>query len=91
MDQVVASIGRVNAIVNDIAAASREQSSGIGQVSQAVTQLDAVTQQNAALVEQSAAAAAAMQEQAARLAQAVQVFRIGAPIAAPSGTVRRIA
>jgi methyl-accepting chemotaxis protein len=91
MDQVVASIGRVTAIVNDIADASREQSSGIGQVSQAVTQLDAVTQQNAALVEQSAAAAAAMQEQAARLAQAVQVFRIGTAIGGSSRAVRRIA
>ncbi|HEX5803397.1 MAG TPA: methyl-accepting chemotaxis protein, partial [Azospira sp.] len=76
MEEVVASIGRVAKIMNDIAAASREQSTGIEQVGQAITQMDEVTQQNAALVEQAAAAAESLEEQAQALAQAVSVFRL---------------
>ncbi len=57
--------------------ASAEQSRGIDQVGLAVSQLDQVTQQNAALVEQAAAAAASLEEQAARLSQSVSVFRFG--------------
>ncbi|RYF07270.1 MAG: methyl-accepting chemotaxis protein, partial [Comamonadaceae bacterium] len=63
-------------IIGEITAASSEQSDGIGQVNTAVTQLDQMTQQNAALVEESAAAAQSLRDQAGRLATAVQVFRL---------------
>ncbi|HJV51019.1 MAG TPA: hypothetical protein VJ652_06160, partial [Noviherbaspirillum sp.] len=56
--------------------ASREQASGIAQVNDAITQMDQVTQQNAALVEEAAAAAESLQDQAANLARAVSVFRV---------------
>jgi methyl-accepting chemotaxis protein len=78
MHEVVASVDRVTAIVGDIALASREQQTGIGHVNQAVGQMDQGTQQNAALVEQAAAAAQALREQAGRLAELVSVFRIAA-------------
>ncbi|HEX6735049.1 MAG TPA: methyl-accepting chemotaxis protein [Azonexus sp.] len=84
MQEVVASIKRVADIMADISAASREQSSGIDQVCMAVTQMDEVTQQNAALVEQAAAAAESLEEQAHSLARAVSVFHVGAS-ARPSG------
>ena len=77
MDEIVASIGRVSGIVGEISAASAEQSSGVGQVSQAVAQMDEATQRNAALVEQSAAAAENLKQQAQQLVQAVAVFRVG--------------
>jgi methyl-accepting chemotaxis protein len=76
MEDVVASIGRVAKIMNDIAAASHEQSSGIEQVSRAITQMDEVTQQNAALVEQAAAAAESLEEQARALTQSVSIFQL---------------
>jgi len=76
MEEVVAAIGRVAAIMTDIAEASREQSSGIEQVGLAVTQMDEVTQQNAALVEEAAAAAESLEEQARTLLEAVSVFRL---------------
>ncbi len=76
MDDVVASVKRVNHIIGEIALASHEQNAGIGQVNDAIVQMDAMTQQNAALVEQAAAAAAAMQQQATELKQAVSVFKI---------------
>ncbi|MGS5089631.1 methyl-accepting chemotaxis protein [Hydrogenophaga sp. A37] len=76
MSEIVGSVRRVSDIIGEITAASGEQSDGIGQVNVAVTQLDQMTQQNAALVEESAAAAESLQEQAARLAQVVQIFRI---------------
>ena len=66
MEQVVASIARVTDIMGEIAAASHEQTQGIEQVNQAITQMDQVTQQNAALVEEAAAAAQSMQQQAGR-------------------------
>ncbi len=77
MNEVVASIERVTAIVGEISAASDEQSSGVGQVGQAISQMDKATQQNAALVEQSAAAAESLSEQAKHLVDAVAVFRTG--------------
>jgi methyl-accepting chemotaxis protein len=77
MEGIVESINRVNAIVGEIAGASREQESGIDQVNQAIGTIDSATQQNAALVEEAAAAAAALQEQAGRLAEAVKVFKLG--------------
>ncbi|WUR11715.1 methyl-accepting chemotaxis protein [[Empedobacter] haloabium] len=77
MQEVVGAIQQVTAIMDRIADASAQQQSGIEQVNQAITQMDQVTQQNAALVEQAAAAAEAMQEQSSRLADAVAVFRVG--------------
>jgi methyl-accepting chemotaxis protein len=68
----------VSDLIGEISAATQDQTGGIGQVRDAVTQLDQVTQQNAALVEQSAAAAESLQQQAANLVDVVSVFRIGA-------------
>ena len=78
MSNVVTAVQRVTAMMDDISRASHEQSSGIAQVNQAVTQMDQVTQQNAALVEEAAAAAQALQEQAERMEQTVSVFRLAA-------------
>ena len=78
MQEIVASVKRVTDIMGEISAASEEQSSGIDQVNRAVSQMDEVTQQNAALVEEAAAAAGSLQEQAERLAEAVAVFKITA-------------
>jgi methyl-accepting chemotaxis protein len=77
MREVVGSVQRVTDIMAEITAASAEQTSGIEQINVAVVQMDQVTQQNAALVEEAAAAAEAMQDQAAQLAQVVSVFRTG--------------
>jgi methyl-accepting chemotaxis protein-1 (serine sensor receptor) len=76
MDEIVNAVTRVTDIMGEIASASDEQSRGIDQVGLAVVEMDRVTQQNAALVEESAAAAAALEEQASRLTQAVAVFHI---------------
>jgi methyl-accepting chemotaxis protein len=76
MDEIVTSVKRVTDIMAEIAAASVEQSSGIGQVNQAVSQMDEVTQQNAALVEQAAAAAESLEEQADTLTQTVAQFHL---------------
>jgi methyl-accepting chemotaxis protein len=76
MEDVVTSIRRVTDIMGEITTASQEQSGGIEQVNRAIGQMDAVTQQNAALVEQSAAAATSMQDQAMKLAQVVSVFKL---------------
>ena len=76
MDEIVAQVGRVNTLVGEIASASHEQSQGIGQVGDAVAQLDQVTQQNAALVEESAAAAESLKVQAARLEQLMGAFTV---------------
>ncbi len=78
MDEIVAAIRRVSDIVGEITEASIEQSGGISQVGEAVTHMDHATQQNAALVEQSAAAAQTLQQQAQRLVETVAVFRVGA-------------
>ncbi|OWQ93406.1 hypothetical protein CDN99_02705 [Roseateles aquatilis] len=77
MTEIVAQVARVTQLIGEISHATTEQASGIGQVGDAVMQLDQVTQQNAALVEESAAAAESLKHQAARLAQAVSVFKIG--------------
>ncbi|MFZ6678114.1 methyl-accepting chemotaxis protein [Undibacterium sp. Tian12W] len=76
MDEIVTSVQHVADIMSEITAASQEQSSGIEQVNLAITQMDEMTQQNAALVEQAAAAAESMEEQAVALAQAVSVFKL---------------
>jgi methyl-accepting chemotaxis protein len=78
MADIVAQVRRVTDLIAEISSASQEQSQGIGQVGDAVSQLDQVTQQNAALVEESAAAAESLKQQAARLAEAVGVFRLQA-------------
>ena len=76
MDEIVGSVRRVTDIMGEITAASQEQTSGIEQINQAITQMDQVTQQNAALVEEAAAAAASLQEQAGGLSQVVSVFKL---------------
>ena len=76
MDEVVSSIRRVTDIVGEISAASAEQSSGVSQVGEAVVQMDRATQQNAALVEQIAAAASSLKEQAQELVQTVAMFKL---------------
>ncbi len=77
MHDIVNSVRRVGDLIGEITASSSEQRDGISQVNQAVAQLDQMTQQNAALVEESSAAAAAMRDQAQRLAQVVSIFDVG--------------
>jgi methyl-accepting chemotaxis protein len=90
MTEIVASVQRVTDIIGEISAAAREQSEGIGVVNGSVVQLDQMTQQNAALVEESAAAAESLREQSARMAEAIGVFKLAgvaprsAPIKAPA-------
>ena len=76
IEEVVASVARVADIMAEITAASREQSAGIDQVNAAITQMDQATQQNAALVEEAAAAASSMQDQSVRLEQLMRRFRL---------------
>ena len=76
MDGIVAQVQRVSDLIGEISSATSEQTTGISQVGEAVTQPDQVTQQNAALVEQSAAAADSLRHQAAKLAEVVSVFRL---------------
>ena len=80
MEQVVTSINKVNDIINDITTASREQSVGIAEVNHAILEMDQVTQQNAALVEQAAAAAHSLHDEANALTQTVSVFRLGSSL-----------
>jgi len=87
MDEIVASVRRVTDIMGEISSASQEQTSGIEQINMAVTQMDQVTQQNASLVEEAAAAAESLQDQARTLAQLVSIFKLdanGAPAPAPA-------
>ena len=79
--EVVDSVNRVSSIVRDISVASDEQATGIEQINQAIMQMDDVTQQNAALVEQAAAASQSLQHQAENLARAVSVFKINGQLA----------
>jgi hypothetical protein len=74
---VVSSIKRVTDIMGEISAASNEQAMGVAQVGEAVTQMDQATQQNAALVEEMAAAASSLKSQAQELVQAVAFFKVG--------------
>jgi methyl-accepting chemotaxis protein len=87
MDEIVYSVKRVTDIIGEITMATREQTSGIEQINQSIAQMDEATQQNAALVEQAAAAAGSMQDQAAKLAQTVRVFKLGNETQVP---VRRV-
>ena len=81
MEEIVSSVRRVSDLIGEITASSTEQRDGIAQVNQAVTHLDQMTQQNAALVEESTAAAASMRDQAQHLAEVVSVFNVGAALA----------
>jgi methyl-accepting chemotaxis protein len=78
MRDIVARVQQVSELITHISNASDEQTGGLGQINTAVAQLDNVTQQNAALVEESAAAAESLDQQARRLVQAVAVFRLQA-------------
>ncbi|WP_213602446.1 methyl-accepting chemotaxis protein [Pseudoxanthomonas japonensis] len=103
MAEIVASVQRVTDIMAEISAASQEQSAGIEQVNQTITQMDETTQQNAALVEEASAAARSMEEQAQALSESVSVFKLhahaapaaakpakAAPAAAPAKPVARV-
>jgi hypothetical protein len=89
MTEVVSSIKRVTDIMGEISAASNEQALGVAQVGEAVTQMDQTTQQNAALVEQMAAAASSLKSQAQELVQTVAVFQLGNTPALRAGTAPR--
>jgi methyl-accepting chemotaxis protein len=92
MEEVVDSVKRVTDIMSDIAAASAEQSAGIEQVNLSIIEMDGMTQQNAALVEQAAASFQSLQDQAAELQRVVSIFKLAegegvaaeAPAAAPA-------
>ncbi|WP_298234474.1 methyl-accepting chemotaxis protein, partial [uncultured Azohydromonas sp.] len=85
MGEIVGQVERVRQLIADINSATNQQADGIGQINEAVTQLDRTTQQNAALVEESAAAASSLQQQAEQLVQAVAAFRL------PEGVAGRAA
>ena len=89
MSEIVQSITRVNDIMSEIASASMEQTMGIEQINSAISQMDEVTQQNAALVEEAAAAAGSMQEQAAALSEVVSIFKVGQEAQVAPSPLRR--
>jgi methyl-accepting chemotaxis protein-1 (serine sensor receptor) len=91
MAEIVSAVTRVTDIMGEIASASDEQSRGIDQVGLAVAEMDRVTQQNSSLVEESAAAAAALEDQAARLNEAVAVFKINRSRAVKAAPVKTFA
>ncbi|EPD3251156.1 methyl-accepting chemotaxis protein II [Cronobacter sakazakii] len=91
MQEIVGAVTRVTDIMGEIASASDEQSRGIDQVALAVSEMDRVTQQNASLVQQSAAAASALEDQASRLSQAVAAFRLAASRASAPRSVQMAA
>jgi methyl-accepting chemotaxis protein len=84
MADVVRKVQEVTVLISEISSATQEQTKGIAEVSLAVTQIDQVTQSNASLVEESAAAAESLNRQAARLVEAVALFRLGDRVGAPS-------
>jgi methyl-accepting chemotaxis protein len=88
MQEIVASVNKVSTMIGAISSATQEQGEGIEHINQAIAQMDQVTQQNASLVEEAAAASEAMQEQAAKLAQVVSVFRIEAQAPARAGATQ---
>jgi methyl-accepting chemotaxis protein len=91
MDEVVASVKRVTDIVAEISSASAEQSAGIDEINRAITQMDEVTQQNAALVEQAAAAAQSLQDQAGNLLMSVSIFKLNSTngVSVPADKLRQ--
>jgi methyl-accepting chemotaxis protein len=99
MQEVLKSVQSITAIMQEIATASAEQGNGIEQINMAVTQMDDTTQQNAALVEQTAAASASLQDQAQMLVKSISIFTLGnedggmaaqAARLAPAGSKRRM-
>jgi len=84
MGEIIGAVDSVKRVMEEISAAAHEQNSGIGQINQAVNQLDTITQQNAALVEEAAAAAASLAVQAEHVAQALAVFRLKPGMSSPS-------
>lgn len=84
MQEIVASVKRVTGLMSEISAASDEQSHGVLQVGEALTQMDQVTQQNAALVEEVSAAASSLREQATELVKVVATFELGVTVPSPS-------
>ncbi|MEM8512021.1 methyl-accepting chemotaxis protein [Massilia sp. MP_M2] len=92
MTEIVASVNSVTAIMAEIEAAGVEQEAGIGQINQVIGEMDGVTQQNAALVEQAAAASQALREQSVRLARTVSMFKLapGSALAATSTTSAKL-
>jgi methyl-accepting chemotaxis protein len=84
MEEIVGSVRRVTDIIGEITAATQEQTAGLGRINEAVGQMDVVTQQNASLVEEAAAASASMQDQAAQLAGVVSQFKLDASFARPA-------
>ena len=88
MTEIVASVQRVTDIIGEIRAATSEQSQGIAQVNTAMNQLDQMTQQNSALVEESTAAADSLREQAMKLTQVVALFRVNGSTSAPAPASR---
>ncbi len=92
LNDILVSVKKVADIVGEIAAASREQSAGIEQVNEAVMQMDGMTQQNAALIEEASAASGAMAEQANRLVETMSAYRVGNPLGGvdPSGRRSKI-
>jgi methyl-accepting chemotaxis protein len=93
MEEIVSSVHRVMSITTEISAASHEQSAGIHEISIAIGQMDEMTQQNSALVEEAAAAAESLKDQAAYLARLLSAFKLAAPVPVPTsastGTVMR--
>jgi methyl-accepting chemotaxis protein len=90
MDEIVASVGRVSGIIDEISRVARSQNAGIDEVGRAVTMLDTMTQQNAALSEESTAAAASLSHQTARLRDVVNAFKLSAGGAAAGSGRRRL-
>ncbi|HTA39707.1 MAG TPA: methyl-accepting chemotaxis protein [Candidatus Acidoferrales bacterium] len=84
MNEIVAAVKRVTDIMSEIAAASKEQLSGIEQVNVAIMQMDQATQQNAGLVEEAAASSASLEEQALKLVDGIAIFNVGTSANAPS-------
>jgi len=94
MEEIVSSVGRVTEMMRNISLATGEQEAGIGQINQAIGQMDATTQQNASLVEQASAASRALRDQARQMEDVVSVFQLeerpAAALAAPRAAVKRI-
>ncbi len=92
MQSIIEAVAQVNEVMKEIATAADEQNRGISQVSQAMTEMDSTTQQNAALVEQSAAAAGSLQEEAGRLEQAVAFFKTESVLVSsvPTAVIRKL-
>ncbi|WJY13458.1 methyl-accepting chemotaxis protein [Pectobacteriaceae bacterium CE90] len=87
METIITSISHVNDLIGEIASASDEQSRGINQIGQAVNEMDGVTQQNAALVQEASSAAESLEEQARKLSEAVAVFQLGSDERRPGGKI----